>query len=196
MDGWMEEVELMLLVFFSLLGNSSRGLWAGEWWRPEDIWGDLARDHNFKVSCTITLTHLQTVIYLYTWFSPSFIGVLSCFFLFKGSLATWRRRSRTRLMDLSDSLSRCFFPDLSHSDHLRYFIVNLLKLLIYCYLHFISLHCVQGRYPSDFMEAWDTFNQKKSSENDRPGQWEPRLIHIMLVLMFIHAYIWSGLFEF
>lgn len=86
-----------------------------------------------------------------------------------------------------------FFP---WSQSFWSFVIIHLKLLIYWYLHFISLHCVQGRYPPDFMKAWDTFNQKKCSENDRPGRWEPRLIHIMLVSVFIHAYIWSGQFEF
>ncbi|XP_059190722.1 uncharacterized protein haspin [Centropristis striata] len=31
-----------------------------------------------------------------------------------------------------------------------------------------DLHCVQGCYPPDFMKAWDTFDQRKGSENDRP----------------------------
>ncbi|KAM7394252.1 hypothetical protein PAMP_021065 [Pampus punctatissimus] len=31
-----------------------------------------------------------------------------------------------------------------------------------------DLHCVRGCYPPDFMNAWDTFDQQKGSENDRP----------------------------
>ncbi|XP_055364319.1 uncharacterized protein LOC114861828 [Betta splendens] len=31
-----------------------------------------------------------------------------------------------------------------------------------------DLHCVQGCYPLDFLDAWDRFNQQKGSENDRP----------------------------
>lgn len=130
MDGW-KKWNLSCFVF-CLPGHSSRGLWAGEWWRAEDIWGDPARDHHFKVSCTITfmlkVNSLTKLIYLYTWFFfPSFNGVVCLFglliyFYFKGSLATSRKRSRTGQMALSDSLSRCFFPDFNHSDHLWSFI--------------------------------------------------------------------------
>lgn len=69
-DGWMERSGVKVVLFF-LTGNSSRGLWAGERWRPEDIWGDLAWDHNFKASCAITL--------ILSFFSV-FILFVFCFF--------------------------------------------------------------------------------------------------------------------
>lgn len=33
----------------------------------------------------------------------------------------------------------------------------------------LSLHCVQGSYPAEFLKAWDAFAKRKGSENDRPG---------------------------
>lgn len=42
-----------------------------------------------------------------------------------------------------------------------------------------SLHCVQGCYPPEFLKAWDAFDKRKGSENDRPGLF--KVIAIMLL---------------
>ncbi|XP_054460473.1 uncharacterized protein haspin [Anoplopoma fimbria] len=47
-----------------------------------------------------------------------------------------------------------------------------------------DLHCVQGRYPPDFLNAWDTFDQQKGSENDRPDFFERDQIFIILEFEF------------
>nr|XP_020514192.1 serine/threonine-protein kinase haspin [Labrus bergylta] len=47
-----------------------------------------------------------------------------------------------------------------------------------------DLHCVQGCYPPDFMNAWDTFNQKKGSENDRPDFFEKEQLFVILEFEF------------
>ncbi|CAF92724.1 unnamed protein product, partial [Tetraodon nigroviridis] len=52
------------------------------------------------------------------------------------------------------------------------------------FIGLIDLHCVQGRYPPDFMDAWDTFNQKKCSENDRPDFFKKDQIFLILEFEF------------
>ncbi|XP_034543402.1 serine/threonine-protein kinase haspin [Notolabrus celidotus] len=47
-----------------------------------------------------------------------------------------------------------------------------------------NLHCVQGCYPPDFLKAWDTFDQKKGSENDRPDFFETDQLFIILEFEF------------
>ncbi|XP_068448088.1 serine-rich adhesin for platelets isoform X2 [Clinocottus analis] len=47
-----------------------------------------------------------------------------------------------------------------------------------------SLHCVQGRYPPDFLNAWDAFDQRKGSENDRPDFFETDQLFIILEFEF------------
>ncbi|XP_011610907.2 uncharacterized protein haspin [Takifugu rubripes] len=47
-----------------------------------------------------------------------------------------------------------------------------------------DLHCVQGCYPPEFMEAWDTFDLEKCSENDRPDFFENDQIFIILEFEF------------
>ncbi|XP_056224377.1 uncharacterized protein haspin [Seriola aureovittata] len=47
-----------------------------------------------------------------------------------------------------------------------------------------DLHCVQGCYPPDFLNAWDTFDQKKGSENDRPDFFEKDQLFIILEFEF------------
>ncbi|XP_031606929.1 uncharacterized protein haspin [Oreochromis aureus] len=47
-----------------------------------------------------------------------------------------------------------------------------------------DLHCVQGCYPADFLKAWDTFDQQKGSENDRPDFFENDQIFIILEFEF------------
>ncbi|XP_063333316.2 serine/threonine-protein kinase haspin, partial [Pelmatolapia mariae] len=47
-----------------------------------------------------------------------------------------------------------------------------------------DLHCVQGCYPADFLNAWDTFDQQKGSENDRPDFFENDQIFIILEFEF------------
>lgn len=151
-----------------LAGYSSRGQWAGEWWRPEDLWGDPAWDHHFKVSCTITSMAEVKLLK-----SPGHSDVS-----FIGSSATWRRRSRTRLTDSLDSTSSCFI--LNSPVLIICLLSSWLMLVDLLYFHSVSLHCVQGCYPPDFMEAWDMFDQDKCSENDRPGEWEPPSISLSL----------------
>ncbi|KAM7419232.1 hypothetical protein PAMA_016377 [Pampus argenteus] len=47
-----------------------------------------------------------------------------------------------------------------------------------------DLHCVRGCYPPDFMNAWDTFDQQKGSENDRPDFFGQDQIFIILEFEF------------
>ncbi|KAF3852099.1 hypothetical protein F7725_005454 [Dissostichus mawsoni] len=47
-----------------------------------------------------------------------------------------------------------------------------------------DLHCVQGCYPPDFMNAWDTFDKNKGSENDRPDFFEKDQLFIILEFEF------------
>ncbi|KAA8594828.1 hypothetical protein FQN60_011963 [Etheostoma spectabile] len=47
-----------------------------------------------------------------------------------------------------------------------------------------DLHCVQGCYPPDFLNAWDIFDQKKGSENDRPDFFEKDQLFIILEFEF------------
>uniref|UniRef100_A0A3P8Q508 Serine/threonine-protein kinase haspin n=1 Tax=Astatotilapia calliptera TaxID=8154 RepID=A0A3P8Q508_ASTCA len=47
-----------------------------------------------------------------------------------------------------------------------------------------DLHCVQGCYPADFLKAWDTFDQQKGSENDRPDFFENDQMFLILEFEF------------
>ncbi|KAM4751380.1 uncharacterized protein haspin isoform 2-T2 [Anableps anableps] len=47
-----------------------------------------------------------------------------------------------------------------------------------------DLHCVQGCYPPDFLKAWDAFDQRKGSENDRPDFFEKDQLFIILEFEF------------
>ncbi|XP_008290655.1 uncharacterized protein haspin [Stegastes partitus] len=47
-----------------------------------------------------------------------------------------------------------------------------------------DLHCVQGCYPPDFMNAWDAFDQRKGSENDRPDFFKKDQFFIILEFEF------------
>ncbi|XP_061840427.1 uncharacterized protein haspin [Nerophis lumbriciformis] len=47
-----------------------------------------------------------------------------------------------------------------------------------------DLHCVRGCYPPEFLKAWDTFDQKKGSENDRPDFFEKDQLFIILEFEF------------
>ncbi|XP_017270392.1 serine/threonine-protein kinase haspin [Kryptolebias marmoratus] len=47
-----------------------------------------------------------------------------------------------------------------------------------------DLHCVQGRYPADFLKAWDAFDQRKGSENDRPDFFKSAQLFIILEFEF------------
>ncbi|XP_068583181.1 serine-rich adhesin for platelets [Cebidichthys violaceus] len=47
-----------------------------------------------------------------------------------------------------------------------------------------DLHCVQGRYPPEFLNAWDTFDQQKGSENDRPDFFQTDQLFIILEFEF------------
>uniref|UniRef100_A0A671X6C2 Serine/threonine-protein kinase haspin n=1 Tax=Sparus aurata TaxID=8175 RepID=A0A671X6C2_SPAAU len=47
-----------------------------------------------------------------------------------------------------------------------------------------DLHCVQGGYPPDFLNAWDAFDQKKGSENDRPDFFQKDQLFIILEFEF------------
>ncbi|XP_026160265.1 serine-rich adhesin for platelets isoform X2 [Mastacembelus armatus] len=47
-----------------------------------------------------------------------------------------------------------------------------------------DLHCVQGCYPPDFLDAWDRFDQQKGSENDRPDFFEKNQIFLILEFEF------------
>ncbi|XP_027873035.1 uncharacterized protein haspin [Xiphophorus couchianus] len=45
-----------------------------------------------------------------------------------------------------------------------------------------DLHCVQGYYPPEFLKAWDAFDKRKGSENDRPDFFEED--HLFIILEF------------
>ncbi|KAG7485277.1 serine serine/threonine-protein kinase haspin [Solea senegalensis] len=47
-----------------------------------------------------------------------------------------------------------------------------------------DLHCVRGRYPPEFLSAWDKFDQKKGSENDRPDFFEEDQFFLILEFEF------------
>ncbi|XP_041640124.1 uncharacterized protein haspin isoform X2 [Cheilinus undulatus] len=47
-----------------------------------------------------------------------------------------------------------------------------------------DLHCVQGCYPPSFLKAWDTFDKKKGSENDRPDFFKKDQLFIILEFEF------------
>ncbi|XP_061881973.1 uncharacterized protein haspin [Entelurus aequoreus] len=47
-----------------------------------------------------------------------------------------------------------------------------------------DLHCVRGCYPPEFLKAWDTFDQKKGSENDRPDFFQKDQLFIILEFEF------------
>ncbi|XP_031141727.1 serine/threonine-protein kinase haspin [Sander lucioperca] len=47
-----------------------------------------------------------------------------------------------------------------------------------------DLHCVQGCYPPDFLNAWDAFDQQRGSENDRPDFFEKDQLFIILEFEF------------
>ncbi|XP_035515303.1 serine/threonine-protein kinase haspin [Morone saxatilis] len=52
------------------------------------------------------------------------------------------------------------------------------------FIGLIDLYCVQGCYPPDFLNAWDTFDQQKGSENDRPDFFEKDQLFIILEFEF------------
>ncbi|KAM8879310.1 uncharacterized protein haspin [Spinachia spinachia] len=47
-----------------------------------------------------------------------------------------------------------------------------------------DLHCVQGCYPPHFLSAWDAFDQKKGSENDRPDFFQTDQLFLILEFEF------------
>nr|XP_015799067.2 uncharacterized protein haspin isoform X1 [Nothobranchius furzeri] len=47
-----------------------------------------------------------------------------------------------------------------------------------------DLHCVKGNYPPDFLKAWDLFDRRKVSENDRPDFFENNQLFIILEFEF------------
>ncbi|XP_061686772.1 uncharacterized protein haspin isoform X2 [Syngnathoides biaculeatus] len=47
-----------------------------------------------------------------------------------------------------------------------------------------DLHCVRGRYPPEFLKAWDAFDRERGSENDRPDFFENDQLYIMLEFEF------------
>uniref|UniRef100_A0A3P9ISS2 Serine/threonine-protein kinase haspin n=1 Tax=Oryzias latipes TaxID=8090 RepID=A0A3P9ISS2_ORYLA len=47
-----------------------------------------------------------------------------------------------------------------------------------------DLHCVQGCYPSDFLKAWDAYDRRKGSENDRPDFFTKEQLFIILEFEF------------
>ncbi|XP_071361144.1 uncharacterized protein haspin isoform X2 [Trachinotus anak] len=54
----------------------------------------------------------------------------------------------------------------------------------YSFIGLNDLHCVRGCYPPDFLNAWDTFDQQKGSENDRPDFFEKDQLFIILEFEF------------
>ncbi|KAM9769567.1 uncharacterized protein haspin [Menidia menidia] len=54
----------------------------------------------------------------------------------------------------------------------------------HCFIGLNDLHCVQGCYPPDFLKAWDTFDQLKGSENDRPDFFKKDQLFIILEFEF------------
>ncbi|XP_077460797.1 uncharacterized protein haspin [Stigmatopora argus] len=53
-----------------------------------------------------------------------------------------------------------------------------------CFIGLNNLHCVRGCYPPEFLRAWDTFDNKKGSENDRPDFFENDQLFIILEFEF------------
>ncbi|RVE76278.1 hypothetical protein OJAV_G00006670 [Oryzias javanicus] len=47
-----------------------------------------------------------------------------------------------------------------------------------------DLHCVQGCYPSDFLKAWDAYDRRKGSENDRPDLFTKEQLFLILEFEF------------
>ncbi|XP_076026351.1 uncharacterized protein haspin [Genypterus blacodes] len=47
-----------------------------------------------------------------------------------------------------------------------------------------DLHCVRGGYPPSFLQAWDAFDQRKGSENDRPDFFLKEQVFIILEFEF------------
>ncbi|CAN9510405.1 unnamed protein product [Ophioblennius macclurei] len=47
-----------------------------------------------------------------------------------------------------------------------------------------DLHCVKGPYPPDFLKAWDAFDRRKGSENDRPDFFEEDQLFLILEFEF------------
>ncbi|XP_054635026.1 uncharacterized protein haspin [Dunckerocampus dactyliophorus] len=47
-----------------------------------------------------------------------------------------------------------------------------------------DLHCVRGCYPSEFLKAWDIFDQEKGSDNDRPDFFQKDQLFIILEFEF------------
>ncbi|KAF7662569.1 hypothetical protein LDENG_00233220 [Lucifuga dentata] len=55
---------------------------------------------------------------------------------------------------------------------------------IHSFIGLNDLHCVQGCYPPAFLKAWDTFDEKKGSENDRPDFFEKEQLFLILEFEF------------
>ncbi|XP_019732281.1 uncharacterized protein haspin isoform X2 [Hippocampus comes] len=53
-----------------------------------------------------------------------------------------------------------------------------------CFIGLHDLHCVRGCYPPEFLDAWDTFDRKKGSENDRPDLFENDQLFLILEFEF------------
>ncbi|XP_077380736.1 uncharacterized protein haspin isoform X2 [Festucalex cinctus] len=53
-----------------------------------------------------------------------------------------------------------------------------------CFIGLNNLHCVQGCYPPEVLKAWDTFDRKKGSENDRPDLFENDQLFLILEFEF------------
>ncbi|KAM4603370.1 serine/threonine-protein kinase haspin [Polymixia lowei] len=47
-----------------------------------------------------------------------------------------------------------------------------------------DLHCVQGCYPPSMLKAWDAFDRRKGSENDRPDFFEKDQLFLILEFEF------------
>uniref|UniRef100_A0A673CC13 Serine/threonine-protein kinase haspin n=1 Tax=Sphaeramia orbicularis TaxID=375764 RepID=A0A673CC13_9TELE len=82
---------------------------------------------------------------------------------------------------ISNTLScPCFLLLLSQSFQVFLYMYECVVFLLFLY----SLHCVRGCYPSDFLNAWDIFDQQKGSENDRPDFFEKEQLFIILEFEF------------
>ncbi|KAM9819077.1 uncharacterized protein haspin [Syngnathus typhle] len=53
-----------------------------------------------------------------------------------------------------------------------------------CFIGLNNLHCVRGCYPPEFLKAWDNFDRKKGSENDRPDLFQNDQLFIILEFEF------------
>ncbi|XP_077575437.1 uncharacterized protein haspin [Stigmatopora nigra] len=53
-----------------------------------------------------------------------------------------------------------------------------------CFIGLNNLHCVRGCYPPEFLRAWDIFDNKKGSENERPDFFESDQLFIILEFEF------------